>query len=117
MFQMAKEIRINVRTTSEIKCDFEVAAKQRGLTVSSLVNSMAVKIIREEKERDSKGFEEMKQRLLLQEKQKKAAVSGSKKKGITEEPNISPQQPYKEEEDRGILDDEKQPKKGKRKTN
>lgn len=50
MLVMSSEIRINVRTTEEIKRDIEIAAKLRGMTVSSLINSLAVKAIREEKE-------------------------------------------------------------------
>lgn len=57
MLQMASEIRINVRTTPDIKRDIEIAARLRGLTVSSLVNSLAVKAIREEKDREPKAFE------------------------------------------------------------
>ena len=45
----AKEVRINVRTTERIKHDLEITAELRGLTVSSLVNSLAVSAIREEK--------------------------------------------------------------------
>lgn len=59
MFPMGKEIRINVRTTAEIKRDFEIAAREKGHTVSSLVNSMAVKIIREEKTLNPKAFEDI----------------------------------------------------------
>lgn len=44
-----KEVRINVRTTEQIKRDLEVTAELRGLTVSSLVNALAVNAIREEK--------------------------------------------------------------------
>ncbi len=44
-----KEVRINVRTTEEIKQALEVTAGLRGLTVSSLVNTLAVKAIREER--------------------------------------------------------------------
>lgn len=34
MFLMAKEVRINVRTTEEIKRDVEIAAKLKGLTLT-----------------------------------------------------------------------------------
>lgn len=44
-----KEVRINVRTTEEIKRALEITAGLRGLTVSSLVNSLVMKAIREEK--------------------------------------------------------------------
>jgi hypothetical protein len=46
---MAKEVRINVRTTERIKRELEIAAELRGMNVSSLVNSLAVRAIREEK--------------------------------------------------------------------
>jgi hypothetical protein len=54
---MTKEIRINVRTTEEIKTGLEAVAKLRGLKASSLINSLVVKAIREEKERDATEFE------------------------------------------------------------
>ena len=50
------EIRINVRTTPEIKRDLEIAAKLRGMSVSSLINSLAVKAIREEKQVEPQAF-------------------------------------------------------------
>jgi len=53
---MSKEIRINVRTTEEIKRDLEITARLKGLTVSSLVNSLVVKAIREEKAREPRAF-------------------------------------------------------------
>lgn len=52
----SKEVRINVRTTPQIKRDLEVAAELRGLTVSAVVNSAVVKVIREEKEREPAAF-------------------------------------------------------------
>jgi len=56
MYGLVPEIRINVRTTSEIKRDLETTAKLRGLTVSALVNSLAVKAIREEKTLEPDAF-------------------------------------------------------------
>lgn len=56
MLAMAEEIRINVRTTKEIKRNLEIVARRRGMTVSSLVNSQAVKVIREEMEFDPAAF-------------------------------------------------------------
>lgn len=56
MIAMAKEIRINVRTTEQIKADLEITARLKGLTVSALVNSLVVKAIREEKEREPQAF-------------------------------------------------------------
>lgn len=50
------EIRINVRTTADIKRDIEIAARLRGMTVSSLINSLAVKTIREEKMAEPEAF-------------------------------------------------------------
>jgi hypothetical protein len=50
------EIRINVRTTADIKRDIEIAARLRGMTVSSLINSLAVKAIREEKNLEPEAF-------------------------------------------------------------
>lgn len=57
LFIMSKETRINVRTTDEIKQSLEITAKLRGLTVSALVNSLVVKAIREEKEREPRAFQ------------------------------------------------------------
>jgi len=51
------EIRLNVRTTTEIKRDIAIAARLRGMTVSSLINSLAVKAIREEKNLEPEAFE------------------------------------------------------------
>lgn len=45
-----KEVRINVRTTEETVEDLKIAARLRGLSVSSLVNTLVVKAIREERE-------------------------------------------------------------------
>jgi hypothetical protein len=56
MLLMAKEIRINVRTSAETKRDLKIAAKLRGITPSSLVNFAVTQIIREEKERDPAAF-------------------------------------------------------------
>lgn len=56
MFFVSKEIRINVRTTEQIKQELEITARLRGLTVSSLINSLAVSAIREEKEREPRAF-------------------------------------------------------------
>jgi hypothetical protein len=53
----AREIRLNVRTTEEIKRDIETTARLRGLTVSSLVNLLAVQAIREEKKLEPRAFE------------------------------------------------------------
>lgn len=57
MFVMS-EIRINVRTTEEIKRDLEITARLRGLTVSALINSLAVKAIREEKQIEPLAFKQ-----------------------------------------------------------
>ena len=57
MWLVSKEIRINVRTTEEIKRDLEITARLRGITVSALVNSQVVKAIREEKEREPRAFQ------------------------------------------------------------
>jgi post-segregation antitoxin (ccd killing protein) len=56
MCLMTKEVRINVRTTEQIKRDLEITARLRGITVSALVNSQVVKAIREEKEREPQAF-------------------------------------------------------------
>lgn len=56
MFLVVKEVRINVRTTPQIKRNLEIAARLKGLTVSALVNSAVVKVIREEKEREPEAF-------------------------------------------------------------
>jgi hypothetical protein len=56
MCLVPKEVRINVRTSEQIKRDLEITAELRGITVSSLVNSLVVKAIREEKEREPQAF-------------------------------------------------------------
>lgn len=45
----SKEVRINVRANEQTVEDLKVTARLRGLTVSSLVNLLVVKAIREEK--------------------------------------------------------------------
>ena len=57
MFDGMQEIRINVRTTAQIKRDLEITAELRGLTVSALVNSLVVKAIREEKLAEPSAFD------------------------------------------------------------
>lgn len=57
MLYMPKEMRINVRTTPQIKRELEIAARLRGITPSALVNSVVVKAIREEKEREPQAFQ------------------------------------------------------------
>lgn len=44
-----KEVRINARASEQTVHDLKIAARLRGLTVSSLVNLLVVKTIREEK--------------------------------------------------------------------
>lgn len=44
-----KEIRINVRASEQTVEDLKITARLRGLTVSSLVNLLVVKAIREER--------------------------------------------------------------------
>lgn len=53
---VSEEVRINVRTTSQIKQDLEITARLKGLTVSALVNSLVVKAIREEKQAEPSAF-------------------------------------------------------------
>ncbi len=53
---MSAEIRINVRTTAEVKRELEITARLRGIKVSSLVNLLVVRAIREEKEREPGAF-------------------------------------------------------------
>lgn len=54
---MKRETRINVRTTDQIKRELKVTARLRGLTESSLVNSLVVRAIREEKQVSPEAFE------------------------------------------------------------
>lgn len=54
---MKRETRINVRTTDQIKRELKVTARLRGLTESSLVNSLVVRAIREEKQLSPEAFE------------------------------------------------------------
>ena len=56
MYLYVPEIRINVRTTADIKRELEIAARLRGMSVSSLINSLAVKAIREEKTVEPEAF-------------------------------------------------------------
>lgn len=70
---MSSEIRINVRTTAQIKHELEITAKSRGMTVSSLINSLAVKVIREEKLVEPEVFEQAKREQNVYEK-----ISGQK---------------------------------------
>lgn len=56
MFGVAKEVRINVRTTQETKDELEIVSKLRGINVSSIVNAAMREIIRQEKEREPQAF-------------------------------------------------------------
>ncbi len=56
MNYVVKEVRINVRTSDEIKRDLEITATLRGMSVSALVNSLVVKAIREEKTLEPHAF-------------------------------------------------------------
>jgi hypothetical protein len=56
MLVMSKEIRINVRTTGEVKNDLKVAARVHGLTPSSWINLLVVRGIREAKQLDPQAF-------------------------------------------------------------
>jgi hypothetical protein len=56
MLVMSKEIRINVRTTEEVKNDLKVAARVHGLTPSSWINLLVVRGIREAKQLDPQAF-------------------------------------------------------------
>lgn len=51
-----EEVRINVRTQPDIKRDLEITARLRGITVSSLVNLLVVREIREEKAKEPAAF-------------------------------------------------------------
>ncbi|MDQ3748040.1 MAG: hypothetical protein M3367_03330 [Acidobacteriota bacterium] len=87
---------VNFRVSEELKTDFETAAKLRGGGLSNLIHLYLVEIVRVEKERNLKGFEEMRQKLLQQQIEKKAIknlkpqarkVSGEKVKTI--KPQVS----------------------------
>jgi len=45
----SKEVRLNIRTSEQTVADLKTTARLRGLSVSSLVNMLVVKAIREEK--------------------------------------------------------------------
>lgn len=51
-----EEVRINVRTRPDIKRDLEITARSRGITVSSLINLLVVREIREEKAKEPAAF-------------------------------------------------------------
>ena len=69
---------VNFRVSEELKTDFEVAAKLRGAGLSNLIHQYLVKVVREEKERDLKAFENMKQRLSSQQSEPKGKLRKSK---------------------------------------
>lgn len=47
---------IQFRVTDDIKHDLQIVAELRGLTMSSLLHSLMVKTIREEKDREPRAF-------------------------------------------------------------
>jgi uncharacterized protein (DUF1778 family) len=49
MLELMKEIRINVRTTDDVKRDLEITARIHGRTVSNLVNWVVRQAIQEAK--------------------------------------------------------------------
>lgn len=53
----SKEVRLNIRTSEQTIADLKTTAKLRGLSVSSLVNMLVVKAIREEKAAVPEEFE------------------------------------------------------------
>ena len=56
----SKEVRLNIRTSEQTIADLKTTAKLRGLSVSSLVNMLVVKAIREEKAAVPEEFENAK---------------------------------------------------------
>lgn len=54
-----KEVRINVRTNAQTVEELKITAKLRGLTVSSLVNSLVVQAIRDEKTIAPEAFQKL----------------------------------------------------------
>ena len=52
-----KEVRLNIRTSEDTISDLKTTARLRGLSVSSLVNMLVVKAIREEKAAAPEEFE------------------------------------------------------------
>lgn len=91
MCLMSKEIRINVRTTEQIKNDLQITAELRGLSVSALVNSLVVRAIREEKDREPSAFRETKKQPESQTKDEIRQDNGFNVK------NMSSKQPNKED--------------------
>jgi len=51
-----KADRLNLRIREDIKRDLMITAELRGLTMSGLINSLIVRAIREEKDRDLKAL-------------------------------------------------------------
>ena len=52
----ADEERLNLRIRAELKRDLRIAAELRGLKMSTLIHTLIVSVVREEKERDPKAF-------------------------------------------------------------
>ncbi len=53
----SKDVRLNIRTSEQTVAELKITARLRGLSVSSLVNMLVVKAIREEKAAAPEEFE------------------------------------------------------------
>lgn len=53
---VTKEVLVNFRLRPDVRDEFKAVAELRGSTMSGLLHQYAIKLIREEKERDPVGF-------------------------------------------------------------
>ena len=54
-----KEVLVNFRLRPDVRDEFKAVAELRGSTMSNILHQYAIKLIREERERDPKGFAKM----------------------------------------------------------
>jgi len=59
-----KDVRINLKTTDQLRRDFQVAAELRGSTMSNLIHQFIVATIWDEKKKHPVAFEEAEQAAL-----------------------------------------------------
>lgn len=59
---MSKTVLLNLHVSENVRNDFKVVARLRGLTMSALINQFMVRLIREEKEYNPQAFPDYEQR-------------------------------------------------------